>query len=123
MLVCDVPQEHPRLQVRLLLEEQERFGVKAEIRGRLYEEKLLEEFAIADFFIVPSEHAKSTFIAEGFPEDRIFVLRLGIDPNYFYKVEREDSAFRILYVGQITLRKGLQFPLQAVEEFNCPPSC
>jgi glycosyltransferase involved in cell wall biosynthesis len=119
-IVCDVPQEHPKFQVRLLLEEQERFGVKSEIRGRLYEEKLLEEFSIADYFVVPSEYAKKTFIAEGFPEDKIFVLHYGTDLEYFYRVERKDSIFRILYVGQITLRKGIQYLLRAVEELKLP---
>ncbi len=119
-IVCDVPQEHPRFQVRLLLEEQERFGVKSEIRGRLYEEKLLEEFSIADYFIVPSEHAKKSFIAEGFPEDKIFVLRYGTDLSHFYKVERKNTVFRILYVGQVTLRKGVQYLLQAFEELKLP---
>jgi glycosyltransferase involved in cell wall biosynthesis len=121
-IVCDVPQEHPSFQVRLLIEEQERFGLQAEIRGRLYEEKMLREFELADYFFVPSEHAKKTFIAEGFRDDQIFVLHYGIDLDHFHRVEREDAVFRILYVGQITLRKGLQYLLQAVNELKLPNS-
>lgn len=121
-IVCDVPQEHPSFQVRILLEERERFGVRAEIKGRLYEEKVLEEFELADYFFVPSEHAKKTFVDEGFRDEQIFVLHYGTDLDHFRKVEREDSVFRILYVGQITLRKGLQYLLQAVDELKLPDS-
>ena len=121
-IVCDVPQEHPSFQGRLLFEERERLGVRAEIKGGLYEEKVLEEFELADYFVVPSEHAKKTFIAEGFHDDQIFVLHHGIDLEYFHKIERKDSVFRILYVGQITLRKGLQYLLQAVSELKLPHS-
>ena len=118
--ICDVQQEHPKFQVAILLEEQERLGVKAEIRGQLYEERLLEEFSIADYFIVPSEYAKKTFVAEGFPQDRIFVLHHGVDLSYFHKTGRADSVFRVIFVGQITLRKGLQYLLQAFEELKLP---
>jgi len=117
-IICDVRQEHPNFQEKMLLEEQETFGLKREIKGQLYEERVLEEFTLADYFFVPSEHAKNTFVAEGFPNDQIFVLHYGIDLNYFYKLEREDSIFRILYVGQITLRKGVHYLLQAVRELN-----
>lgn len=121
-IVCDVPQEHPSFQVRILLEERERFGVRAEIKGRLYEEKVLEEFELADYFFVPSEHAKKTFVDEGFRDEQIFVLHYGTDLDHFRKVVREDSVFRILNVGQITLRKGLQYLLQAVDELKLPDS-
>jgi glycosyltransferase involved in cell wall biosynthesis len=48
----------------------------------------------------------------------VFVLPYGADLNQFQKVERSDDVFRILYVGQVTLRKGVHYLLEALAGLN-----
>jgi glycosyltransferase involved in cell wall biosynthesis len=117
-VVCDVRQEHPNFQRRILQEEQEKYGLNCMIPGVIYEEKVKQEFALSDYLIVPSSYAKKTFVAEGFDGKRIFVLPYGADLAFFYKVRRQDSVFRVLFVGKITLRKGVQYLLEAMRQLR-----
>jgi glycosyltransferase involved in cell wall biosynthesis len=117
-IVCDVRQAHPVVARNILEREARAFGVKCEIAGRSYESRLLQEFEIADYLVVPSSATKATFVTAGVPGDRMFVVPYGADLGHFRKREREDSVFRILYVGQLTLGKGIQYLLQALAGLN-----
>lgn len=119
-IICDVRQEHPHYQARVLAEEAERTGIRLDVESKICEPKVLDEFELADYFIVPSTYAKSTFVAEGFDAEKIFVLPYGVDLTQFRQAEKSDDVFRILYVGRITLRKGVHYLLQAFKELNLP---
>src|SRR6202022_379212 len=69
--------------------------------------RVLAEFEIADYFFVPSGYACEPFVAEGFPRERIFVVPYGVDLRHFHVTPKEDARFRVLFVGQITIRKGI----------------
>lgn len=112
-IICDVRQEHPAFQRRILEEESRRFGLEAEVTGSSYERKVLEEFEIADFIIVPSSHAKRTYLAEGFAPERLLVLPYGVELTDFHPPETSPSTFRVIYAGSLTLRKGPQYLLEA----------
>lgn len=116
MIVCDVRQEHPAFQRRVLEEEASRFGVRTRITGGTYEAKVLEEFDLADFIIVPSAHARRTFVAEGFSPDRILTLPYGVNLDDFRPAAgARPEPFQILYSGSLTIRKGPQYLLEAVK--------
>lgn len=117
-IVCDVRQGHPVVVKEILQSEAKTFGVKCDIPGQSYESKVLQEFEIADYVVVPSSATRATFIKAGFPGDRMFVVPYGADLSHFRKRERKDCVFRVLYVGQVTLRKGIQYLLQALAELN-----
>src|SRR5439155_700046 len=61
LIVCDVRQEHPAFQRRILEEEASLFHTTAEVTGSTYEQKVLDELALADYIVVPSEHARRTY--------------------------------------------------------------
>jgi glycosyltransferase involved in cell wall biosynthesis len=112
-IICDVRQEHPAFQRRILEEESRRFGLKAEVTGSSYERKVLEELELADFIIVPSSHAKRTYLAEGFAPESLLVLPYGVELTDFHPPETSPSSFRVIYAGSLTLRKGPQYLLEA----------
>ncbi len=120
IIICDVRQEHPRYQERILREESERTGIALEVESKICEPKVLQEFELADYFVVPSSYAKSTFVREGFDEERIFVVPYGVDLKQFHRIDKADDVFRVVYVGRITLRKGIHYLLQAFKELNLP---
>ena len=78
-IVCDVRQEHPEFQRRILEEESARFHVPARVIGQAYEQKVLAEFDLADFLVVPSSHCRRTFLDKGFSAERVIVNSYGVD--------------------------------------------
>ncbi len=121
VVVCDVRQEHPAFQRSILEEESARLGVPYTVPGSSFEPAVLEEFALADYLIVPSEHARRTFLERGFTPDRVAVIPYGVDGGMFAPAAVTPAGpLEVLYVGSITLRKGLTYLLEAVAAL--PPS-
>jgi glycosyltransferase involved in cell wall biosynthesis len=122
-LICDCRQEHPLFQEDVLKDEAKRFGVESSaLSGLSYRGKVLGEFEIADHIIVPSTYAKRTFLARGFRNEKVHVLHYGVESELFYPVQKDDDIFRIIYVGRITFRKGIQYLLEAFATLNLPGS-
>jgi glycosyltransferase involved in cell wall biosynthesis len=122
-LICDCRQEHPLFHEDLLKDEAQRCGVESSaLFGLSYRDKILREFDISDHIIVPSIHAKKTFLARGFRDEKIHVLHYGVKSNLFRPIKKDDDIFRIIYVGQITFRKGIQYLLEAFTKLNLPGS-
>jgi glycosyltransferase involved in cell wall biosynthesis len=65
---------------------------------------------------------KDSFVHEGFPADRVHVVPYGIPkPNGFTPAPApEDGVFRVLYVGQLTPRKGVRYLLDAFARLDHP---
>jgi glycosyltransferase involved in cell wall biosynthesis len=64
------------------------------------------ELAFADFILCPSQFIRNSLVAAGIPEKKIVVLPLAAEPAWLTvdPVPREPI---FLYVGQISLRKGV----------------
>lgn len=122
-LICDCREEHPLFQDDMLKDEPKRCGVESSaLFAFSYREKVLREFEISDHIIVPSTYAKKTFLARGFRDEKVHVLHYGVESNFFHPVQKEGDIFRIIYVGQITFRKGIQYLLEAFKKLNLPGS-
>lgn len=76
----------------------------------------LAEAREADRVFVPSEYVRETMIAAGTDPARIDLLPFGVRIDRFRPSDqpRGDGRFRLLYVGQISQRKGLSYLLEAV---------
>ncbi len=81
-------------------------------------ERELEEYKEVDYISVPSTFAKNTFIEKGFDENKLIVNPYGVDLSNFKKVSKDDSIFRVLFVGKLSLQKGSHYLLQAFDELN-----
>jgi glycosyltransferase involved in cell wall biosynthesis len=117
-VVCDVRQEHPAFQRRILNEESARFGMKARITGSTYEGKVLEEFALADYIVTPSVHARRTYLEQGFAPEKLLLLPYGVDVEHFHNEGKADGTFRVIYAGSLTIRKGPQYLLEAFSRMD-----
>jgi glycosyltransferase involved in cell wall biosynthesis len=73
------------------------------------------EAAQADFVLAPSAYVESTLIAHGVDPSRIVQMPLGVDVDRFRPAEKQDAArsFRVLFVGQVSRRKGIRYLLEA----------
>jgi glycosyltransferase involved in cell wall biosynthesis len=98
-------------------EELARLGLPQEYPGQSYEGKLIAEYKLADYVVVPSGYARTTFLREGFEANRIFVVPYGTDIHQ-PPPRRVDDPYRILFVGRVTPRKGFTYLLEAFQALN-----
>lgn len=108
---------HIEFQKNILLEEYKKFNLEFKFDQKLID-KELEEYQLADYICVPSEFSKKTFIEKGFSDDKIIKIPYGVNLKNFYAKEKKDNIFRFIYVGTISIRKGIIYTLKAFEELN-----
>jgi glycosyltransferase involved in cell wall biosynthesis len=85
--------------------------------------KMDEECALANRILVGSSFALATFLSQGIPPEKLKVVTYGTDvATQFTPAESEQKSdiFRILFVGQLTQRKGISYLLRAYERIKGP---
>jgi glycosyltransferase involved in cell wall biosynthesis len=80
----------------------------------------VEEFDEADVIVVPAEFTRSTMVARGVPARKIRVLPRGVDSERIRPASRLGQPFRALFVGQVCLRKGIRYLLEAWRTLRIP---
>lgn len=76
-------------------------------------EKEDREFHAADHVFALSTVARNSMVRSGIPEEKIFINPCGVDLTNFYPAERKDNIFRVIQVGNLSLRKGVLTLLNA----------
>lgn len=71
------------------------------------------EMDLADVIVVPAGFTGETLVARGVPPHKIRVVPRGVDGDRFQPARREGARFRVLFVGQVCLRKGVRYLLEA----------
>jgi glycosyltransferase involved in cell wall biosynthesis len=77
--------------------------------------RFLSECAQAERILVLSEVAKRTFCEAGIPAGKVEVLTPFVDTERFQPAPKPDSVFRVLYVGTVEPRKGVQYLIEGFE--------
>lgn len=113
---------HPTLQTQILGTEYARHGIALPPVFRRLVAKQLREYEVADFVVVASEFVRRSMIENGVPAARLRRVHLGFDAQRFTPGERSDSVFRVLYVGAISLQKGIRYLLEAFRRLSLPNS-
>lgn len=120
LTVVDRGSSHMEHQTQILKEEYDLCGLKfVATHSRVYEREL-QEYIEADRISVPSLFVKRTFLERGIPERKLIHVPYGTSLTEFYPVPKEDSTFRVIHCGGITLQKGVQYLIQAFYELNLP---
>lgn len=106
---------HIATQDALLREEFEMFGLRAEPIYEPMIEREIQEYATAHYVQVISSFARRSFLEQGFPADRLILTPVGVDVAEVSGIGRVKRAgpLRALYLGHVSLRKGVQYLLQA----------
>lgn len=120
--VLDHGSSHIEHQDRILREEYEKFGVKAELAHPAIIQKEKLEYEEADYIATPSLYVKKTFLDKGISESKIIHVPYGVDLSDFKQIPKEDSIFRVVFAGGMNLRKGVHYLLQAFSELDLPNS-
>lgn len=111
---------HMLYQRKILEEEYGRLGLRKEVVHPKVVERELTEYQEADFIAIPSQFVKETFLQQGISEDRLIHVPFGVDLTHFYPAPKHDNLFRIIHCGNISLRKGVHYLLEAFAELNLP---
>jgi glycosyltransferase involved in cell wall biosynthesis len=119
--VCHRGSAHIRTQHELVAAEYRKWGVPfAEVDPRLID-KEEREYLEADLITVPSEFARQTYLDQGFPPEKVRKTVYGVDLSRFTKCgDPSSDDFDVLFVGQLNLRKGVPYLLQAFRALRHP---
>jgi len=121
--VLENPTSHVALQERILHEEAGRHGIQAPPVSAAVRRRVEREYALADRIVVPSEFAHASLEAEGVPREKLVLLPYGVDTGRFTPAPAEEAArepFRVLFMGEVGLRKGAVYLLRAWERLDLP---
>jgi glycosyltransferase involved in cell wall biosynthesis len=104
---------HPRHQRQVLADEHARWGVRFR-RPMAMLRRSLAEIALADYVLCQTDFARRTFVENGVPERQVLTVTNGVDLTRFHPAARAGQRpFRVLFVGQLGLRKGVLYLLEA----------
>ncbi|CAN5540800.1 hypothetical protein BH20VER1_BH20VER1_01650 [soil metagenome] len=82
-------------------------------------EHYLEEYDLADMFLVFSQKAADSFRVQGFPEEKLFYLPNGVDVER-YQPGTRPAKFRVIFSGALIKRKGIHLLLEAWHRLALP---
>jgi len=135
--IVDRGYAHPLYSKRILDEEYDNYGISRQLdqaprwlkrfdHWRRETEDALEEFERADYVFVPSDFCYQSFVQEGYPPEKLVMIPRGFDPRQFYTNEAANNnepterPFRALFLGLLTVRKGLKYLLEAWQKLALP---
>lgn len=111
--VCDRGSTHIVEQDRLLAEEHAAQGLPYRPIDPKIIDIHLQEYAEADAITVPSTFAVRSFEREGVAPEKLHLVPYGVDVSRFSASRPRDAQFTVLFVGGLSVRKGLSYLLDA----------
>jgi starch synthase len=117
--VCDRGSTHIRVQDQLLREEHANWSIPYEAIDPRVIDLEESEYAEADCITVPSTFAMRSFVAAGIAPEKLRRLPYGVNLSRFQPSGSPDpDRFDILFVGSMSLRKGLPYLIQAYKRIQ-----
>lgn len=120
-VIVDHSIAHPAYMDKNLTSEFESNGVKFSLGmdSPLYRYTVLDA-EMADVILVNSYFVKNTFISEGFREENIKVVYLGVREDFFgiKKNYELNDKIQLLFTGGFGFRKGAEYLLKALQELE-----
>lgn len=120
LTICDRGSSHILYQDEILAEEYARWGIRYNPIDRQLVERELQEYDFCDLIFVPSSFAYRSFTEKGVPETKLVKIPYGVDLNLFRPLAKDDDIFRVIYVGAMSLQKGLPYLLDAIAGLILP---
>lgn len=119
--ICDRGSSHVVFQNEILFEEYYKWGFKWKGTDKRIIEKELNEYEESDFITIPSDFVRNSFIEKGVSKDKLIKIPYGARLDRFKKInEPTEGKFSVLWVGQVSLRKGFMYALEAFKNFTHP---
>jgi starch synthase len=111
---------HITSQQNLIKLEYDRWGLTVPAVAQKTKEKMLREYALADYIMTPSHFVRDSFIRQGTSPKKLLMVPYGADVSFFTPAPTLHKDFTLLFVGMVSLRKGISYLLQAWDKANLP---
>jgi len=106
---------HILAQEEILVEEYSRYGKAFRIDSRTVD-KELQEYDEADYISIPSDFVRQTFLQKGIQADKLLINPYGVSTYFTPRANEVNPApFVIVYLGSLTIRKGLLHLFRALQ--------
>lgn len=120
--VLECGSSHMLYQNEILAQEYKLFGARGDTIHPRVLEKGLAEYQETDYIAVPSTFVRRTFVERGIPEGKMIQVPYGVDLSQFRQIPKTDDVFRVVFVGTMSLRKGIQYLMRAFAQLRLPNS-
>jgi starch synthase len=119
--ICDRGSTHQRYQEAVVIEECRRWGAPLPFEKphiAIREEAI---YAQADAITVPSTVSKRSFVQMGVAAEKVHVIPYGVRLDRFTRTQAPPTdSFEVLFAGQVSLRKGIPYLLEAFSRLKHP---
>jgi glycosyltransferase involved in cell wall biosynthesis len=78
------------------------------------------EYELADVIVVASDYVRDSFLAAGFPEEKLARFDVSAPPRFVPAQRAEDGIFRVVYVGSLSVAKGTPLLVEAFSRLAAP---
>ncbi|MDD5467275.1 MAG: glycosyltransferase family 4 protein [Anaerolineales bacterium] len=116
-IIVERASTHPVYQNQLLCDEYARWGLSSP-QSNWIVQRAVKEMEAADYILVPSTLAHSTFVAAGIPPEKLLLVNFGVDLGRFQPGVASRGHFRSLFVGNVNLLKGVLYLLEAWKQLK-----
>jgi alpha-maltose-1-phosphate synthase len=120
LTVCDRGSTHILFQQELMREEFDRHSTALVQTDQRIIDRELAEYENCDLIFVPSDVAYRSFIEYGIPPAKLRKNPYGTELEAFHPVRKNDDIFRVIYVGAMSIRKGIRYLLEAIADLRLP---
>jgi len=110
--VCDRGSSHIEVQDRLLREEYGSLGMHWPGVDPRVIDRERAEYDLADAITLPSGFAVDSFLGQGVARTKLHLVPYGANLERFHRICARDQEFRVLFVGSLSVRKGIHHLLQ-----------
>lgn len=112
---------HILYQNEILKAEYAKFGIDFSIDKRVIE-KELQEYEECDYISIPSTFVKNSFLEKGVAPEKLAMNPYGASQIFQPEnTPRKDDKFRVLYLGSLTVQKGLKYFFEAINLLEIEP--
>jgi alpha-maltose-1-phosphate synthase len=124
--ICDRGSTHQRFQENIMAEEYARWKLPPALPMPHIAQREEQIYDLADAITVASNAARRSFIEMGVPAHKVHVIPYGVRLDRFApaksppKQSQPSQTFEVLFAGQISLRKGIPYLLQAFARLRHP---
>ena len=121
--ILDVGSSHILTQRKLLTAEADTLGIRIDMPHPRAVERELAEYEAADLITLPSGFTVTSFLEEGVPEHKLAKVPYGVDLSRFAPRDVEsDGTFRVIFIGALSLGKGIHYLIEAFRKADIPNS-
>ena len=118
LVILESGSMHILEQQKILQEEYQNFNLIIPPIDAQIVQKILAEYAAVDYIMVPAQHVLESFVAQGISRDKMRCVPYGVSLARFFPATKIPKKFRVLFVGQVSLQKGVFYLLRAWQKLQ-----